>query len=99
VSNLPLSYQGVPWDKVNYLLNHKAGTAQEVQAALWLLTWASSTFPVTAAAQAMYDDAIANGGGFVPAPGQVVAVILYGDGLATRATRTPSSKSRFLRSR
>jgi hypothetical protein len=81
-ANLPPSYQSVPWDKVNYLLNHKAGTAQQVQVALWLLTWGtSSTFPADAAALAMYDDAMANGAGFVPAPGQVVAVLLHGDGL------------------
>ena len=78
----PPSYRAVPWDQVNYLLNHKNGTIQEVQAAMWLLTWGQSgTFPVTAAAQAMYDDAVANGTGFMPGPGQVVAVILEGDGL------------------
>jgi len=70
-----------PWDKVNYLLNHKNGTKEEVQAAIWLLTGGNSyTFPVTAAAQAMYNAAVANGAGFVPAPGQIVAVIVFTDG-------------------
>jgi len=81
-ASLPTTYQGVPWDKVNYLLNHKAGSVADVQAALWLLTWgSSSTFWVSPVAQAMYDDAVANGGDFVPGTDQVVAVILYGDGL------------------
>jgi hypothetical protein len=81
-ANLPASYQGIPWDKVNYLLNHNNGNVAEVQAALWVLTWGSSTtFPVDSDAQMMLDDAMANGSGFVPGPGQVVAVILQGDGL------------------
>jgi hypothetical protein len=76
------SYPGVPWDQVNYLLNHKAGTVADVQQALWLLTGTfDGTFgPISGAAQAMYDDAMANGAGFVPGTDQVVAVILCGDG-------------------
>jgi hypothetical protein len=83
MANLPATYQGVPWDKVNYLLNNKAGTTADVQQALWLLTGTfDGTFgPITAAAQAMFDDADANGAGFVPGPGGIVAVILQGDGL------------------
>jgi hypothetical protein len=81
-SSWPVSYQTVPWDQVNYLLNHQSGTPEEVQAALWLLAWGSSdTFPVTPAAQAMYDAAVANGTGFDPVSGQTVAVMLYGDGI------------------
>jgi hypothetical protein len=82
VTLLDSTTQGVPWDQVNYLLNHKAGSVAEVQVALWLLTGTyDGTFPLTPAAQAMYDDAVANGAGFVPGPNQVVAVILYGDGI------------------
>jgi len=81
-TDLPAGIDQVAWDKVNYLLNNKAGTAQEVQAALWLLTYGvSNGFPVTPAAQAMFDDADLNGGGFMPAPGQIAAVILYYDGI------------------
>lgn len=81
-SSLPATYQPVPWDKVNYLLNHRNGSVEDVQVALWLLTGTyNGTFPLTAAAQAMFDDANANGSGFAPGPDQVVAVILYGDGL------------------
>jgi hypothetical protein len=81
-ANLPLTYQGIPWDKVNYLLNNQQGTAQDVNAALWVLTGTyDGTFPITLAAQAMIDDANANGAGFIPGPGQIVAVILQGDGI------------------
>ena len=41
-SNPSLLGQPVPWDKLNYLLNHKQGTAKEVQTAIWLLIWGES---------------------------------------------------------
>jgi hypothetical protein len=79
---LPGNLGGAPWDEVNYLLNHKQGTPNDVQAALWLLIWGSSvTIPPSATAYAMVNDANANGPGFMPGPGEVVAIILYtGDG-------------------
>lgn len=81
-ANLPAGISGVPWDKVNYLLNHKNGTVPEIQAALWVLTYGvANGFPVTPAAQAMIDDANANGGGFTPGSGETAAVILYFDGI------------------
>jgi len=82
-ASLPANLGFTPWDLVNYLLNHKQGTWQDVQAALWLLVWgSSSTLPVTPTAEAMVADALANGPGYIPGPGEVVAIILYtGDGI------------------
>ena len=83
-ASLPLTYQGISWDKVNYLLNNQQGTAQDVNAALWFLTDTyDGTFPITTEAQAMIDDANANGEGFMPGPGDIVAVILQGDGIGS----------------
>jgi hypothetical protein len=78
---------------VNYLLNHKSGNPHDkatnfpgdVQIALWELAgtnyrgWNIDLYPN---AKAMYDDATANGIGFVPRPGEVVAVALCADGLS-----------------
>jgi hypothetical protein len=53
----------------------------DVGAAIWLLLWGETLhFPASPPAQAMYADAEAHGAGFVPAPGQVMAIILYQDG-------------------
>lgn len=79
--NLPPDVAGLPWPQINYLINHKQGGAQDVQAALWMLIGApTAEFPVTPAALAMVADAARNPG-FVPGPGQVVAVIAYSDGM------------------
>jgi hypothetical protein len=68
------------WDFVNYILNNKHPEAswQEIQAAIWYFT---DEFPDykgydTGFFQAMVDDALANGAGFQPMPGQIGAVIL-----------------------
>jgi acyl-CoA synthetase (AMP-forming)/AMP-acid ligase II len=75
---LPSEIASHPWNMVNYILNHKIGTWREVQAALWILGQGNSeTFPETANAWAMYNDAIANGGSYIPMAGEIVAVIMY----------------------
>ena len=79
-SNPSLLDQPVPWDKLNYLLNHKQGTAKEVQTAIWLLIWGEAPFEVTDAVTNMLNDARASVN-FVPAPGQIIAVLLYIDGI------------------
>lgn len=72
----------IPVPELNYLLNHRYGTWQEIQAAIWLLLgYSEPSIPATANSVAMYEDALANGGDFVPGPGDLIAIFLYtGDG-------------------
>lgn len=72
----------IPVPELNYLLNHQNGTWEEVQVAMWLLLgYETPSKPITPAAVAMKDAALANGGDFIPGPGQLIAIILYtGDG-------------------
>lgn len=87
----PGDYPTIDWHLINYLLNHQAGTIGEVQAAMWELAGTSDpsdpSIPVTPAAMDMYNDAMMNGGSFMPGPGDVVAVILCGDGLGPRGVQ------------
>lgn len=64
------------WDKVNYILNHKQGTWRDVQEAIWRFV-DGGNMPSSDAGKAMVADADANGEGFVPAPGQVMAVVVW----------------------
>ncbi|HJX23553.1 MAG TPA: hypothetical protein VJ574_03980 [Candidatus Bathyarchaeia archaeon] len=66
------------WDMVNYILNHKhSGERIDVQNALWHFVNVSGSFAMTPSATslAIIADAEANGTGFIPATGQVVAVL------------------------
>ncbi|MDD5544845.1 MAG: hypothetical protein PHX83_16890 [Acidobacteriia bacterium] len=84
VTNMPVSYRTVHWGSVNYLLNHKAGDAFEVQAALWLVMGTNNPTnpffgPPDANTTAMVNAANANPS-FVPSAAQVAAVPILADG-------------------
>ena len=94
-TTLPANVNGsvVPWDKINYLLNHKNGQPNNViQPAIWFLisgdrdAWNPPnppwSCPVASACDALVVDANANGVNFVPGPGQVVAVFMYNNGIS-----------------
>jgi len=76
----PMDLEGYEWDKVNYILNHKPATAMmmDIQEAIWYYVDLYAPFtPSRPLALAIVADAEANGAGFVPGPGEVVAVICY----------------------
>lgn len=66
------------WPKINYLINHKipGATVTEIQEAIWHFFGEeyTGTNPRTLE---MIGDAIDNGNGFVPSPGEKLAVICY----------------------
>ena len=82
----PAGLVGERWDMINYILNHKQGEMMDIQQAIWYFmkypdgtpeaAWRPEYSP-TPAAQAIVDDAVANGAGFVPGPGDRMAVICY----------------------
>jgi hypothetical protein len=89
----PNDLDSIEWDKVNYILNNKPGTATrlDIQFAIWYYAnlevgWvpqntAGWTQAIQDAADAIVADAEANGDGFVPETGEVVAVICYPEGI------------------
>ena len=89
-ANLPSDVAGLPWDKINYILNHKIRGAgktdtqffQDVQTAIWLaLGEPNPDWGISFDAQLMVDDANAHPN-FVPGPTDTVALIVYSDGVA-----------------
>ncbi len=83
----PAQFASIPWNMINYILNHKQGTGVDISQAIWYFVngnaWPTSSqlpgypnpLPPTATAQAMVTDALANGAGYIPGPGEIVAVI------------------------
>ncbi|HXJ81733.1 MAG TPA: MBG domain-containing protein [Candidatus Methylomirabilis sp.] len=89
--SLPADVAGLPWNKINYVLNHKiwgSGRTQlqffeDVQTAIWLLLGEQNPdFGKSAQALQMVANANANPN-YVPGPGNTVAVIVYSDGMGT----------------
>jgi hypothetical protein len=63
------------WPYVNYILNHPQGDAVDMQNAIWYFINQGGDL-TDPDAQAMVDDAVANGGSFVPQQGQILAVVV-----------------------
>jgi hypothetical protein len=72
--NLPPSF-AESWGYINYVLNHKQGSGDDIQSAIWYFT-DSVTWNPTAASQAMINAALAHGQNFQPGPGEVAAVVV-----------------------
>ena len=88
-SNMPADVSNIEWDKINYLLNHKQGQPNYViQPAIWYLITGSRdtgngfTCPVSSTCDQLVTDAISNGAGFVPGPGEIVGVLVYLNGIS-----------------
>ncbi len=64
------------WDKVNYILNHKKGSWKDVQAAIWYFV-NGGTWPPDSDAQEMINEANVTGEGFVPFPGEKMAIVAW----------------------
>jgi hypothetical protein len=88
----PGDFPEVPWDQINYLLNHQQGamgdipaTIEDIQAAMWIIAGTDDpihpTFPETPEVTALVSDSQLYGPGFMPMGGDVVAAILCSDGL------------------
>ncbi len=75
---IPRLYKNGEWDRVNWLLNHRGNyptaTWSDFQNAMWYLLGEQNR--PGGIAGTMADDAIANGDGFRPGPGGLVAVLM-----------------------
>jgi len=80
---------------VNYILNHKQGGRTDIQAAIWYFFkmqaptpgyYTGLYYPPSADTAAMVADALANGVGYVPGPGGILAVICDPSPEATQIT-------------
>jgi hypothetical protein len=85
LSSLELLPPGLPaanWDLVNYLLNHRRGTAEDVQAAIWTLLGVNippgdpAFNPPSEITEELVAEARAVGPGFVPQSGQVAGILV-----------------------
>jgi hypothetical protein len=66
------------WDMVNYILNHKQGTMDDIQQAIWYFIDIGGNYtPTSTVAWTIVNDTLANGTGFVPANGQIISVICF----------------------
>lgn len=76
--NPPGNLTSEKWGMVNYILNHKQGTAGDIQQAIWYFIDIDGNYtPTSPVAWTIVNDTLANGTSFVPAYGQIIAVICF----------------------
>ena len=97
-SSPALFYSSTLWRQINYIINNRLGVAwPDVQVAIWHLINPAFVVPdeiqgltTPGVSNTLINNAIANGGSFVPVAGQVVAVLLFdnafGQGLPDQNT-------------
>lgn len=84
----PTPFTAATWSKINYVLNHKIGTATDIQFAIWHYTDGfNPDATVNPAALDMIADADANGNGFVPGAGEVTAALVVWEGVDAKLQR------------
>lgn len=74
--NPPESLETKPWNQINYILNNKQGTVDDIQQAIWYFMGWWSFANLTPTAQTLVNEANAHPG-FEPAYGEIVGVICY----------------------
>jgi hypothetical protein len=74
---MPVSFQNADWYKINYILNHKIGSEDEISIAIWYFCgeWPYGMPPNS---QTMVNEANTYGAAFVPSEGEVIAVLADG---------------------
>src|ERR1051325_2379351 len=77
-AQLPAELQVLARNKVNYILNHKQGTVEDVQNAIWHVLGQTNA-PATTLSQTMVAAAEMAGTGFVPGTNDVVSIIIEPD--------------------
>jgi hypothetical protein len=74
--NLPPLYQGFKWNEINWVLNHKGSAGiNDIQQAIWYFCGSPTSLSPTAYALVL--DAQLNGYGYIPGPGEIMAVVVY----------------------
>jgi hypothetical protein len=87
--DLPERLRDEDWDMVNYVVNHKQGNPNAVQAAIWYFV-GGGDYPGSGNAQAMVEEALANGEGYTPpAAGTVVVIVDINEQTQTTAVEVP----------
>jgi hypothetical protein len=77
--NLPPEFRGMEWNQINYIVNHKKGSKEAIQQAIWY--FANSEKPTTFSVEAaqLVEEANQKGKDYIPAEGELIAIICLPD--------------------
>jgi len=73
--DLPAELKGVQWNQINYIINHKTGSKETIQQAIWHFTDSGKSITLSADAAQLVQAADLKGKDYKPADGDLIAVI------------------------
>lgn len=76
--DMPQNFKSDNWDKINYIINHDDSYSKEsIQNAIWYYI-DGLAYPSDPDAKALINDTDENGEGFIPQPGDTIAILIEG---------------------
>ena len=73
--NIPPEFKRMKWNQINYLINHKTGSKEDIQEAIWELANSPGPRKMSPAAVRLVREANRKGRDFKPGAGDMVAII------------------------
>ncbi len=69
--NLPPEFRGMEWNQINYIVNHKKGSKEAIQQAIWHFTYSGKPQKLSAEAAQLVEEANLKGKDYIPAEGEL----------------------------
>jgi len=77
--NLPPEFRGMEWNQINYVVNHKKGSKEAIQQAIWHFAGSEKQTTFSVEAAQLIEEANLKGKDYKPAEGEFLAVICKPD--------------------
>ncbi|MCE5241650.1 MAG: hypothetical protein ABFD98_00995 [Syntrophobacteraceae bacterium] len=76
---LPPAFRHMDWNRINYIINHKRGSKEAVQLAIWYFTNGEQPISLNEEAALLVEEAFLKGKSYVPTAGELIAIICQPD--------------------
>ena len=76
---LPAEFNGMGWNRINYVINHKKGSKEDIQQAIWHFAGSEKQTTFSVEAAQLIEEANLKGKDYKPAEGEFLAVICKPD--------------------
>jgi len=77
--DLPPELKGIEWNQINYIINHKRGSKEAIQQAIWHFTNGGRSITLKGEAAEIVEEANLKGSDYKPADGEFIAVVCLPD--------------------
>ncbi|MGA2939245.1 MAG: PEP-CTERM sorting domain-containing protein [Syntrophobacteraceae bacterium] len=78
--NLPPEFRGMEWNQINYIVNHKKGSKEVIQQAIWYFANSENQTKLSVEATQLVEEANLKGKDYIPAEGDLIAIICQNEG-------------------